>query len=609
MLASGVRPDTQCWTILISIWARSSISGKEGECQAIYDRMVQSKEASPNAITYTAMLKLWYYSKDADQAKDRINAMYDSILSNHVALDDGAFKWLLTGLGKACPSAESYAKVEHLLSRMIAFGIIPNEATWKTVLNSSVVKLSLERVMKVFRLMRRAGVYLDGSVLDTLISALTNSPLTAQQKNSRMLIKSLRVLILDPTVTLDSNKAANILENLSHSAHSRVVAGVVTAVIRELLINTGSEFLLPSRAVVHIMRAYSRQDMLAAVSDPPPALPPYSKCTPEVLGRHTATIEHTDNELARWAERDFNRVPLLAERDAVTVWNAVQEVQSNQDITSVVDSIKDRDGERVTDQVNSMYSTTPAIAYMMAVWRRSRVQDGLQRVVKAMQEYVTNKAQAVALGNESEAGMWLEEDILNAFKEVFAIFANTIGARTKAYLATASTDPNAAPVVRTDEREKVINDTTSITLLEPSQVRALLNFFDDHGSFEEKISWHTVEKQQQQAAARRGASKQYIRRGNEDRIEVRRRQLRQQTFEYKLRILSDLATYGVLLLTDESYELFQSEHARVMMSTLAAAGALGLCFDEKGKFAPYLKSMLLEATSESDGSEQTPCCP
>ena len=54
----------------------------------------------------------------------------------------------------------------------------------------------------------------------------------------------------------------------------------------------------------------------------------------------------------------------------------------------------------------------------------------------------------------------------------------------------------------------------------------------------------------------------------------------------------------------ESYELFQSEHARVMMSTLAAAGALGLCFDEKGKFAPYLKSMLLEATSESDSSEQ-----
>ena len=45
-----------------------------------------------------------------------------------------------------------------------------------------------------------------------------------------------------------------------------------------------------------------------------------------------------------------------------------------------------------------------------------------------MQEYVTSKAQAVALGNESEAGMWLEEDILNAFKEVFAIFANTIGA-------------------------------------------------------------------------------------------------------------------------------------------------------------------------------------
>ena len=60
MLASGVRPDTQCWTILISIWARCSLPDKETQCQYVFDRMLESRGAAPNAVTYTAMLKLWY---------------------------------------------------------------------------------------------------------------------------------------------------------------------------------------------------------------------------------------------------------------------------------------------------------------------------------------------------------------------------------------------------------------------------------------------------------------------------------------------------------------------------------------------------------------------
>ena len=89
-----------------------------------------------------------YYSKDADRAKERINAIYDSILKDHVALDDGAFKWLLTGLGKSCSPAKSFGKVDLLLSRMISFGISPDAATWRTGLNSKVVKLSLTVVVK-----------------------------------------------------------------------------------------------------------------------------------------------------------------------------------------------------------------------------------------------------------------------------------------------------------------------------------------------------------------------------------------------------------------------------------------------------------------------------
>ena len=41
-----------------------------------------------------------------------------------MALDDGAFKWLLTGLGKSCSPAESFGKVDLLLSRMISLAFL-----------------------------------------------------------------------------------------------------------------------------------------------------------------------------------------------------------------------------------------------------------------------------------------------------------------------------------------------------------------------------------------------------------------------------------------------------------------------------------------------------
>ena len=74
-----------------------------------------------------------------------------------------------------------------------------------------------------------------------------------------------------------------ILQNLSRNAHSQVVVGVVTTIVRELLTSTRNAPLLPRQAMVDVVKAYARQDMLIAVANPTPALPPPPSCAGAVI--------------------------------------------------------------------------------------------------------------------------------------------------------------------------------------------------------------------------------------------------------------------------------------------------------------------------------------
>ena len=58
MLSTGLKADTQASTIMITIWSKSTLPGKENKAQAIFERMLMSGDR-PNAFTYTALLIMW----------------------------------------------------------------------------------------------------------------------------------------------------------------------------------------------------------------------------------------------------------------------------------------------------------------------------------------------------------------------------------------------------------------------------------------------------------------------------------------------------------------------------------------------------------------------
>ena len=120
------------------------------------------------------MLKLWTHSRDA-QARGRILAIYDRVLQEHVMLDAPAFRWLSRALNKALPPEQAFQRVDVLLSRMVAFGQVPDSKTWAAMLQSTALSDSKNRLphsLVLYRKLQQARVPLTQEIVSALLTAL-----------------------------------------------------------------------------------------------------------------------------------------------------------------------------------------------------------------------------------------------------------------------------------------------------------------------------------------------------------------------------------------------------------------------------------------------------
>ena len=83
------------------------------------------------------------------------------------------------------------------------------------------------------------------------------------------------------------------------------------------------------------------------------------------------------------------------------------------------------------------------------------------------------------------------------------------------------------------------------------------------------------------------------------------RQLQQQTFEYKLSLLSSFSAFGAVLCRDaETWKAWQQRERGLLGGTLSAGGMHGLYLDAKGDLARYVLRVLGTQPQGGQGQSQ-----
>lgn len=170
MLDAGVSPDPTAWNILISIWARSRLPGKVEKVEALFKRLLMSK-CQPNEFLISTLLKMYTYSDDKE-APSRIRSLYAYLMRSNIHVDAYATKVLIIALNKIMSPFAAMDKIEALLTRMVAYGVMPASGCFSLAVKAEKSPNAYVRGLRYIDMIKGFGKTPSQEVYRAVISAI-----------------------------------------------------------------------------------------------------------------------------------------------------------------------------------------------------------------------------------------------------------------------------------------------------------------------------------------------------------------------------------------------------------------------------------------------------